>query len=1027
MRHNHRWSRAVIGAALVGLLAAPPLLAQATGTVTGKVTAADSPTPVEAARVQIVGTPFQVLSNREGVYTLRNVPAGQVTIRVSALGFASATKDLAVAAGQTATLDFTLTQAPYTLEEITTTAIGDTRKAELGNSVNTIQVAKLAEEAPVKTLADILKARAPGVQVFSSTGTIGGGQRIRIRGSNSVSLSNEPLYIVDGVRIESSNGSNSFGVGGQSPSRVNDINPDEIADIQVLKGPSASAIYGTQGSNGVILITTKRGVAGRARWNLWSEQGINQDKNDYRDNYYGAAGTDPNSGRCTLVNQAAGSCTVTTIYSFNPLKDPVESPLATGRRQQYGASVSGGSDLVQYFLSAERESEKGVFFMPDAEQARILDGSGRTALRDDELNPNNIDKVNLRSNLSVVLSPKANVAVNLGYVTSGLRLPQNDNNVRGIHSSAVNGDGRGPLIDLTLPNGQVVNRAWGFHRPGETFQRLTKQTVQRFTTGATANYSPNNWLTSRAVVGLDLTSRIDQLLNRFDEGPFFSLDREGIAAEGRRTIAVYTIDANATAAFDLMDNLTSKTTAGINYVQNNFRGTNAQGDPLPPGAVTVTAGSNKQASETNNLVKTAGGFVQQTFGLDDKLFLTGAVRVDRNSASGTLAKTIVYPKASISYLISESGFFPKGSFLNSFRLRASYGHAGQQPNGSQALESYSATAAAVGGTVQPAVTINNLGDPNLKPERSIEYEAGFDANFLNSRVALEVTAFHKDTKDALIFVPTPLSAGNPSGQFRNLGKVRNEGIEYILNTQVLTGKSLGWDLTLSGSFLKNRLLDLGGQPPINANGVTQQHREGFPLGGYWARPYTYNDANGDGIIAASEITPGDSLEYLGNSQPTRELAISSQWNLFDGKLQIATQLDYRGGAYLYNLEEDFRCRSSQNCQALYDINAPMDQKARVTALRFLGSNNTNFGFIDPADYFKWRELSVTFNAPKKWAQAFTAERLSITASGRNLAMWTKYTGVDPEVNGQGESNFAQRDFLSLPPLRSFSLRLNLSF
>src|SRR5690606_1574912 len=129
-----------------------------------------------------------------------------------------------------------------------------------------------------------------------------------------------------------------------------------------------------------------------------------------------------------------------------------------------------------------------------------------------------------------------------------------------------------------------------------------------------------------------------------------------------------------------------------------------------------------------------------------------------NSASGTLAKTIVYPKASISYLISESGFFPKGSFLNSFRLRASYGHAGQQPSGSQALESYSATAAAVGGTVQPAVTINNLGDPNLKPERRVEYEAGFDANFLNSRVALEVTAFHKDTKDALIFVPTPLSA-----------------------------------------------------------------------------------------------------------------------------------------------------------------------------------------------------------------------------------------------------------------------------
>lgn len=1017
----------LLGGALIGL-GGQSALAQ-TGSVTGKITAADSPTPIEAARVQVVGTPLLVLSNREGEYTLRGVTPGSVQIRVTALGYATATREVTVTAGQTATLDFSLTQAPYTLEEITTTAIGDTRKAELGNTVNTIQVSQMAEQLPVKTLSDVLKARAPGVQVFSSTGTVGGGQRIRIRGSNSVSLSNEPLYIVDGVRIESSTGSIAVGVGGQAPSRINDINPDEIADIQILKGPSAAAIYGTSGSNGVILITTKRGVAGRARWNLWTEQGTSADKNPYPDNVYGSATTSPTGARCILTQVAAGSCAINSIYRFNPMRDAVESPLANGYRQQYGGSVSGGSDLVQYYISGERESEKGVYFMPAAEQDRIKASTGRAELRDDELNPNNIDKVNLRSNLSAVLSPTANVQVNVGYVTSSLRLPQNDNNVRGIHSSGLNGDGRGgePSVNFNLPNGQSVSRAWGFHRPGETFQRLTKQTVQRFTTGATANYSPVNWFTGRAVAGLDLTSRTDQLLNRFDEGPFFSLDRQGIAFEGRRTIAVYTVDVNGTATFDLTSSISSKTTAGVNYGETNFRGTNAQGDPLPPGAVTVTAGSNKQASETNQILKTVGGFAQQTFGLNERLYLTGAVRVDRNSASGTLSKTIVYPKASISYLISESGFFPKGDFLNSLRLRASYGHAGQQPGGTVAIESYAATAAMVGGTVQPAVTIFNLGDPTLKPERSVEYEAGFDANFLNSRVALEVTGFHKETEDALIFVPTPVSAGNPTGQFRNLGKVRNQGIEYILNAQVLTARDLTWDLTLSGSFLRNKLLDLAGLPPINANLQDQQHREGLPLGGYWARPYTFADANGDGIIVASEVSPGDSLEYRGPSQPTRELALSSQFGLFNGRVQISTQFDYRGGALLYNLTEDFRCRSSQNCAALYETGTPLEDQARIVALRFLGANSTRDGFMEKADYLKWRELSVTFNAPQSVARALAAERASLTFSGRNLWTTTKYSGIDPEVNGQGEANFAQRDFLSLPSLRSFNVRLNLAF
>ncbi|MEZ4588775.1 MAG: SusC/RagA family TonB-linked outer membrane protein [Gemmatimonadales bacterium] len=999
-------------AVLVAALLATPAWAQ-TGTITGRVTGTGvGGGPLEAARLIVVGTNITTTTNRDGAFTLRAVPAGQHQVRVTRLGFTSKSSPVTVASGQTATIDFVLDPAPFTLEEITTTASGEQRKLESGNTVHTIQVNTLVETAPVKDLSQILLGRAPGVQVLPSTGTTGGSQRIRIRGSNSVSLSNEPLFVIDGVRMESGESSISVGTGGQSPSRLNDINPEDIADIQILKGPSASVIYGTGGSNGVVLITTKRGVAGRTQWNFWGEAGVLHDKNDYPDNYYGAAA---DGSRCRLDDQARGLCTVASITSFNPLRDPTESPIHSGFRQQYGGAVSGGTEQVRYYVTGEWEGERGVLFMPDAEQTRVLSETGRSALRAEELNPNTLGKWSLRANTDFNVSSKARAGVRVGFVTSDLWLPQNDNNVTGLHSSGINGDGRGP----DAPGG-----AWGFFTPGDVFGRLTRQKVRRLTTSADAQFTPTTWLTARTTLGWDQTERQDQQFQRFGEGPNFSTYRLGYADENRRTIDVYTVDASATATFAVTDAIQSKTTGGLQYSENSFRGTDAHGEQLPPGSVTVSSGAIKDAAETNTFSKTAGAFVEQQFAFNDRFFVNGAVRVDRNSSAGFESRTIIYPKASVSYLVP--GF--EAGTISSLRLRGSFGQAGQQPGGTTALEIFDPLVTAVGaGITDAGVVINNLGDPTLKPERSTEFEAGFDATLFDNRVSVELTGYHKETRDALIFVPTPVSAGNPNGQFRNIGKTRNQGLEAVISAQVLNTESLNWDFTFTGSLLRNRLLDLGGQPPINANGTTQQHREGLPLGGYWARPYTYSDANGDGIIGRDELVMGDSLEYIAPSQATREAAITMSFGLFQNRVSVSTTLDYRGGFRLYNLQEDFRCRSSQNCAALYDKNAPLADQARIEALRFQGSNNTNTGFIEKGDYAKWRELSVTFNAPQSLANALGAARASLSFAGRNLALFTSYSGPDPEVNGQGEANFAQRDFLSLPPIRTMILRLNLSY
>ena len=1028
----HTMLRRVVVPGLSFLLLGPATVRaqQSEGTITGRVVGTGAGGgPLEQARVSLVGTNLATSSNREGVYTLRGVAPGAHQVRVIRLGYSQRTLPVTVTAGQTATLDFSLDPSPYTLEEITTTSTGEARKLEVGNTINTLQVNTLVDRLPLRDVSQILAARAPGVQVLPSSGTTGGGNRIRIRGNNSVSLSNEPLFVIDGVRVNSANGTMGapgsqmgFGVGGQAASRLNDINPEDISDIQILKGPSASAIYGTGGSNGVVLITTKRGVAGRARWNVYTEQGILQDTKTYVDNYFGA---DAAGARCRLFETVTTGCAIANVFQFNPLENDSTTPLGTGRRQQYGGSVSGGTDAVQYFVSGEWEGERSSLEMPAGDQARVLEESGRSELRPDEIHPNYLNRWSLRANTNFVLSPKATASVNVGYINSATRFPQNDNNILGILSSGLTGSGLG-ATDPDL--------IWGFFAPGETFQRLTEQAIGRFTGSATASYNPATWLTTRATLGLDRTEQADQQIQRFSEGPDFGTQRRGFVGESRFTWSLYTADVGGTASFDLNQRLTSKTSAGVQYSENNLHGTNGNGDILPPGGVTVTAASVKRLGEQTTITKSAGAYLEQVFGLDDRFFVTGSVRFDRNSSTGFEAKTIVYPKAAASWL---TPWFESGTF-SSLRLRGSFGTAGQQPVGPQALETYAATQAAIAGVVVPATVLFNFGDVLLKAERSTEFEAGFDLGMFDGRLAFEFTGFSKTTDDALVNVTTPPSAGNPAGQFRNVGRVRNEGLELVVQAQALNSPNVTWDLTLSGSLARNRLLELPPEVPViivNTNGAQQHHPcddDGtcYPLGGYWERRFTYDDANGDGIIAPTEVTVDAAQTFIGPSQPTREVALNTAFTLFNNRLQISTTLDYHGGHYLWNLQNSFRCQSSFNCPELYLANTSLEDQAKAVALVAKGSLNTPYGYIEKADYLRWRELSLTFNAPQTWARALRSDRLSLTLTGRNLGLATSYGGPDPEVNGQGDvaiNGFAQRDFLSLPPQRTISMRLNLTF
>jgi hypothetical protein len=415
--------------------------------------------------------------------------------------------------------------------------------------------------------------------------------------------------------------------------------------------------------------------------------------------------------------------------------------------------------------------------------------------------------------------------------------------------------------------------------------------------------------------------------------------------------------------------------------------------------------------------------VQEQLGLNDRLCLTGAVRGDDNSAFGEDFTFVVYPKISSSWVVSEEPFFPEMGFLNSLRLRAAWGQSGNQPGVTDALLYLSGVAVttpegidAVGVTFEDG----GLGNPDLKPERSAEVEAGFDAQLFGGRVNLEFTYYDKKTKDALIFRDVAPSVGTVPGRWENIGETSNRGLEMMLNTIVVSLPSVTLNLNLMGSTNKNKLVTLGEGVARIAVAGGGFHTEGFALGGHWAEPILdWADADGDGIIVPDEVTVGDTALFIGPSQPTRSLSIQPSIELFE-RVLVNGLLDYRGGQYHNNQTASFRCGRA-NDRARNDPTVSLWEQARCVASAIHG---TAAGYIEEAEFLKLREVSVTFSAPDSWAEKIGASQLRLTVSGRNLKTWTGYSGVDPELSRYGQENFATAEFLTQAPARYWTLRMN---
>ena len=1010
-----------------GALALPAVVqAQAPGVITGAITDAVSGQPVPAAQISVVGTNIGALTNDAGRYTIRGVPARQVTVRVLRVGYTEQSKPATVTGAGPLTLDFALRTASVSLTPVVTTATGEARRVEQGNAIAAVDAARLVETSPVTSVGDLLTARAPGVNVLPSNIT-GTAPRVRIRGTSSLSLTNNPIYVIDGVRMTSTN--IDAGTGGATVSRVSDINPEEIESIEVVKGPSAATLYGTAAANGVIVINTKKGRAGAARWTAYGEGGLIQQRNNFPTAYSGWGKANSNGAvtqTCDLARQAntgTGGCKLDSLSTYNLFDDAEVSPFGNGHRQQYGLQLTGGSEQVRFFSSGEYETETGALRMPDAAvdllRARSFD------VREQWQRPNVLGRGSARVNVTATPNPKIDLNLQTSYIQLDSRLPQSDNNTFGLFSSAYGGPGYKYQISPgdTTPGG-LPRLGYRLLNPAEINRSQAENRNNRFVGSLNGNVRPTSWLSGRANLGIDYTSSRFESLCRYAECPGSTTRILGSASDGRFNIYNYTVDASGTANFNPRSWLNSRTTVGSQYVYSALDQNNASASELSPGAVTPAGGVTPSVGAGTQLSKTLGAFVEQQLGIRDRLFLTGALRTDQNNAFGTNFQSVYYPKASVSWIVSDEGFFPKFGWLDQLRVRSAYGASGVQPNATDAITYFSPGTTNVDRTDRATLLQGAIGNPNLKPERSTETEAGFEARLFGSRLSLDLTYYSKLSEDALISRILAPSTGSPTRTARqNVGAVKNAGFEGLINAQLIQRPRFGWDVTLNGSTNANKLVSLGGLPEVR-NEQTRQ-TEGYPLNGWWDRTYSYTDANSDGIILANEITYGDSAQFLGYSTPRHEVVLTNGIDLFSRRLRIQGLLDFKGGYKIYNTTEEFRCTSRNNCRARYDRTVGLDRQAAVAAIR--STEGEEYGFYEDGSFIRFRELSATFSPSPAFAQRVARARtITATIAARNLGfLMNKYSGVDPEMNyGVGD---IQNEFQTNPPPSLFTFRMSVGF
>ena len=1008
-------SRWIATALTVAVLGSPQLVRAQSGAVAGAVVAEGSQRPLSGVQITVQGDPSRgAVSDASGRFRIAGLSGTRVTLNARMIGFRPTSQTVSVGS---ANVHFALSDRPLELDQVvvTGTAGGEQRRA-IGTSVATIDVADVQAKTAVPTIDGLINGRAPGVDVLPGSGMIGAGSIIRVRGIGSFSLSSDPLIYVDGVRVDNQTGTGLAvqAFGSAVVSRLDDFNPDEIENIEILKGPAAATLYGTEAARGVINIITKKGAAGGTKFGFQVRGGSNWFQN--------AAGRIGSSYCYALTNpNCRMSPTDTTMYRLSIVQQ--ENARGTpifrnGGIHDYSGNVSGGANQLRFFASGELNDDQGA-------------------------EPNNERHQNsFRTNLTITPSEKVNVQTNFGYINSRTTLSCEAGCGGAMWESMYSNPINLPQFCGTNPQyGCTFVRGFQSAPPEADRAQEDWQDLNRLTASATISYNPFSWMSHRLAVGTDYNRE-----GNIESVPYLTNDTLayfwGTYASGYRYNnqhqAVYnTYDYTGSAHFDVTPSWNSRSSVGVQYYTRQDSYIQGEGDFFPaPGLQTILSASKQTGLQDGwSANNTFGYYGQQEFAWDQRLYLTGALRVDNNSAFGNQVHWVTYPKASISYVVSEEPRIRQHlpSFLNSLHLRAAYGGSGQQPAALSALQTLQSVPGSGG---HGALTPLQLGNPNLKPERVLGSEAGFEASMFSDRVGADFTYFHEVSNDAILSRQIAPSTGFGGTQFFNAGQIVKQGIELGLKGQLVNRRSYGWDMNLNIATNSGRITRLRGKDTTIDLG-SYSHRVGyapFDWFGYKVLSATYDPTTRKAINAmcdngAGQASPCYSATgaiiapkvFLGHSLPT----LTGSWTntiRFADHFRLYGMIDYASGYKRLDNNIRIRCQIFHTC-----LEYLLPQNTDPRRLVQMQSNGTlrDFVFSD-AGFAKLREVSLSYDAPSPLATRVGAHDLAVVLSARNLHTWTGYSGLDPESrfisnNGPGI------DQAELPQLTSFVVTLRLGY
>lgn len=940
--------------------------------------------PTMGVTVQIKNTNYGAITDLAGNYDLSaTIASGNYTLVFRSLGLA--TKEVNITLGQQTEVvtDVVMNDDILGLDQIVITGAGAlTAKKQLGNTISSVKGSEISESGATDITGG-LSGKLAGIQVTQNSGDPAAGISVRLRSASTVNGSSDPLYIIDGV-IVNNNSPDVLGTSSVVQNRLSDISPQDIDRIEVIKGAAAAAIYGSRASNGVVQIFTKKGKSGKPVITFSTSMNFNslRKKRDFNQEPFDWASSD-----ITDLTKVPA-----TRYDYQDMV--FENSMGTDNY----VSISGGSDNTDYFASFSYLNNSGI------------------------LKSTNYERQGGRIRVNQVINDWVSASFGTYFSTSNSQDQPNGGYVAGVLPTIIfsnntidpKPDAEGNYPTMTFyPNILEYINTFDFN-----------QKNNRTISDLQLNLKPTDGLKFTYILGYDNSESIGNSYIPIGTTTMV------IGSANTTTVSTKQFNSDLNGSFDkkINDILKSTTTAGFSWQSDQTIYRSISGSGLALGVKTTNGAASISTNESRSERSFWGGFLQQTFGISGKLFLTGAIRLDGSSVFGKDERNQLYPKASMSYLVSEENFWKDnlGSSINSFKVRAAWGQAGNLTaiGPFDRLSNYSAISIdGSSGLIAPT----QLGNADLKPERQTELEFGVDMGLFNNRIGIELTYYKQDIEDLLLARTLSPSTGFGS-RVENIGVMTNNGFEAMITATPIQNNDFSWTVTGTYSTNKNEVNNIEGEQFGIGNFGFSVAKNGEPLGvfyqGYYAR-------NPDGSLL---LTPGGlpqrekgSLDANGNPVPERDVSGQpSGTNLSkvigdpnpDFTASLINELKYKN--FSFRMQFDAVQGGdvlSWDTRMFYRFGGGPATAKELRGESVRGTGAAKFGiaesYVEDGSYIKLRELSTSYllRDPLKGVNS-----IKFTISGRNLFSIDNYSGYDPEVNMDGQSNGSRGGVMGLVPI-----------